>query len=506
MTYEALTDATLTPLTTDPTVPPVQSFARIAYRQLVRNKLAMFGFALVMVVLTIAVLVPFLANDKPYVIHMTMPNDYEAAYYSWLDAHEQVAAILAAGTIDPKRLARNRRVLLANLQRMATQLAAPLPQRIDDYADLYRELLAGPVQAPAAWEALQRDIQAQLAPSRVTLVECNYYPLFRNLRALELFFLVLYGAALLQWLVRNRFAPTWRKAALALLVATAVAVAWTALVPLRTVPTGYFKTVLTDDTFALFPPIPYGETEGIIEEDREPPTWLLPADARTGSYHLLGTDTIGRDVASRMIYGARIAMIVGFVAVTIYVALGILIGSFAGYFRGAADMVISRFIEIVICFPTLFLILIVLAYLRPSIVNIMVVIGLTSWTGVARLTRGEFFRIVTLDYVSAVQALGGSTLRIIFRHILPNGIGPVLVVASFGIASAILVESALSFLGLGVPQPYASWGTLLNEGHANIQGTWWLTVFPGIAIFLTVTAWNLFGEGLRDAIDPRLKQ
>jgi peptide/nickel transport system permease protein len=136
----------------------------------------------------------------------------------------------------------------------------------------------------------------------------------------------------------------------------------------------------------------------------------------------------------------------------------------------------------------------------------MVVLGLISWTGVARLTRGEFFRIGTLDYVSAIRALGGSNWRIIFRHILPNGIGPVLVVASFGIASAILIESALSFLGMGVPQPSASWGTLLNDGRSDIWGAWWLTVFPGFAIFLTVTAWNLFGEGLRDAIDPRLKQ
>ncbi len=289
-------------------------------------------------------------------------------------------------------------------------------------------------------------------------------------------------------------------------VAALVAIAWSLACPRRIIPIGYYKELTPQASLALYPPVFYGETEIIIEDMKQPPTWLIPRNKRGPNVHLLGTDMIGRDVLSRMLYGARIAMVIGFVAVSIYVTIGVMVGSCAGFFRGRVDIVVSRLIEIVICFPTLFLILIVLAYLRPSIINIMVVLGLTSWTGVARLTRGEFLRIGTLDYVNAIRALGGSNLRIIFRHILPNGIGPVLVVASFGIASAILVESALSFLGMGVPQPYASWGTLLNDGRADIQGAWWLTVFPGFAIFLTVTAWNLFGEGLRDAIDPRLKQ
>ncbi|MBI5154015.1 ABC transporter permease [Candidatus Poribacteria bacterium] len=217
----------------------------------------------------------------------------------------------------------------------------------------------------------------------------------------------------------------------------------------------------------------------------------------------MGTDTNGRDVFARMIYGARISMLVGIVAVSIYVTIGIFLGALAGYFGGWTDLVLSRIIEIVICFPVLFLILSVQAFTRPSILNIMAALGLVWWTGVARLQRGEFLRIVNLDFVQAVRALGGSHLRIIFMHVLPNAFGPILVMISFGIAGSILVESALSFLGFGVPQPTASWGDLLLNGRADPQGTWWLTVFPGFAIFLTVTCFNLMGEGVRDALDPR---
>jgi peptide/nickel transport system permease protein len=207
-----------------------------------------------------------------------------------------------------------------------------------------------------------------------------------------------------------------------------------------------------------------------------------------------------------MIWGTRISMSVGFIAVGICLVIGIFFGSLSGFFRGWIDIAISRLVELVICFPVFFIILTVLAFLRPSIVNIMVVIGITGWTGIARLCRGEFLKLVKMDFVTAAHALGTSNTRIIFKHILPNAMGPVLVAVSFGIAGAILTESALSFLGFGVPQPTASWGDLLNNGRNDIQGTWWLTIFPGLAIFLAVTAFNLAGEGIRDALDPRLKQ
>ncbi|MCC7392125.1 ABC transporter permease, partial [Candidatus Sumerlaeota bacterium] len=213
--------------------------------------------------------------------------------------------------------------------------------------------------------------------------------------------------------------------------------------------------------------------------------------------------TNGRDVLARMIYGTRVSMLVSIVAVAIYTMIGMLLGAVAGYFRGWTDIIISRLTEVVICFPALMVILSVQAFLKPSILNIILTMAALWWTGVQRLQRGEFLRLVNLDYVQAVRALGGSNLRIMAMHILPNALGPILVMTSFGIAGAILVESALSFLGFGVPQPMASWGDLLNNGRNDINGTWWLTVFPGLAIFLTVTCFNLVGEGFRDALDPQ---
>jgi peptide/nickel transport system permease protein len=229
---------------------------------------------------------------------------------------------------------------------------------------------------------------------------------------------------------------------------------------------------------------------------------LMPPD----SYHYLGTDEQGRDVLSRMIYGSRISLSVGIVAVSIYTLIGIFFGAVAGYFGGKWDMVLSRFIEVMICFPTFFLILTLLAILGPSIYYIMIVIGLTGWTGIARLVRGEFFRLRDQDFVTACRSQGMKTSRIIARHILPNALAPVLVSATFGIASAILVESALSFLGFGVQPPTPSWGDLLSQSRDFIDIAWWLTIFPGVAIFVTITSFNLVGEGLRDAIDPKLHQ
>jgi peptide/nickel transport system permease protein len=229
---------------------------------------------------------------------------------------------------------------------------------------------------------------------------------------------------------------------------------------------------------------------------------LMPPD----QYHLLGTDEQGRDVLARMIYGSRVSLSVGFVAVSIYVLIGIIIGALAGYFGGKMDMMLSRLIEVVICFPTFFLVLTLLAVLGPSIYYIMLVIGVTGWTGIARLVRGEFLKLRDQDFVTACRSQGMGNGRIIFRHILPNSIAPVLVSATFGIAAAILVESSLSFLGFGVQPPTPSWGDLLSQSRAFIDIAWWLTIFPGLAIFLTITSFNLVGEGLRDAIDPKLRR
>lgn len=224
--------------------------------------------------------------------------------------------------------------------------------------------------------------------------------------------------------------------------------------------------------------------------------------------HVFGTDNVGRDVLSRIIHGTVIAGSVGLVSVGIYVMIGIIIGALAGYFRGWVDIGISRLIEIVICFPTFFLIITIVALWETfSIYNIMIALGLISWTGVARLVRGEFLKSMSEDYVQAARALGLGHGRIIFRHILPNAIAPVFVSASFGVAGAILTESSLSFLGFGVAPPTASWGEILGQGRRYInENLYHLVWVPGFFIFYTVTMFNLLGEGLRDALDPRLRQ
>lgn len=223
-----------------------------------------------------------------------------------------------------------------------------------------------------------------------------------------------------------------------------------------------------------------------------------------GGDHLLGTDSLGRDLLSRMIYGARVSLAVGFVAVGISVTIGILLGALAGYFGGMTDSVIMRFVDIMLCFPSMFLILAVIAFIGPSIWNVMAVIGITGWMGVCRLVRAEFLTLRERDFVAAARAVGAGPMRIIFRHILPNAMAPVLVAAVLGVAGAILTESALSFLGLGVQPPIPSWGNILAEGRDNMDIAWWLSVFPGAAIVVTMLGYNLFGEGLRDALDPRL--
>ena len=221
--------------------------------------------------------------------------------------------------------------------------------------------------------------------------------------------------------------------------------------------------------------------------------------------HYLGTDQLGRDVFSRMLYGSQISLSVGFVAVGISILIGILVGAMAGYKGGWVDSLLMRFVDIMLSFPSFFLILTVVAILRPNIYNVMIVIGITSWEGTARFVRAEFLSLRERDYVQAARALGVKDRRIIFRHILPNALAPVFVTASLGVASAILIEAGLSFLGFGVQPPAPSWGNILTEGRTYIFDDWWLTLFPGLAILITVLSFNLFGEGLRDALDPRLR-
>jgi peptide/nickel transport system permease protein len=228
---------------------------------------------------------------------------------------------------------------------------------------------------------------------------------------------------------------------------------------------------------------------------------VLSPPSRT---HFLGTDELGRDLFSRIMWGSRVSLKVGIVAVGIAIIIGIIVGSISGFYGGKVDAVLMRFVDIMLAFPTFFLILAVIAILEPSIFTIMAVIGVTSWMDVARLVRAEFLTLKERDFVDAARAIGVSNTRLIFRHILPNALSPVLVSATFGVAGAILTESGLSFLGLGVQPPDPSWGNILTSGKDNIEVAWWLSVYPGLAILITVLSYNLVGEGLRDALDPRL--
>lgn len=240
----------------------------------------------------------------------------------------------------------------------------------------------------------------------------------------------------------------------------------------------------------LMPLVPYSPYEYNLEEVLQPPSLR----------HIMGTDEQGRDVLSRLIYGARVSLFVGLVSVLIYSAIGILIGALAGFFQGRIDMLISRFIEVVICFPTFFLILCLLSLFSSnefSLLNIMIVISLTSWTGIARMVRGEFLKLAKSPYILSAKAMGYSKWRILFFHMLPNAVSNVLVLMIFGVGSSILIESSLSYLGFGVSPLNPSWGSMLNQAREFMDFAWWLSVFPGLAIFLTLISIHILGEKIK---------
>lgn len=239
--------------------------------------------------------------------------------------------------------------------------------------------------------------------------------------------------------------------------------------------------------------VPYAPDQQNLLQRLNPPS----------SQHWLGTDDLGRDVLARLLIGTRVSLGVGLTAVSISCLFGTLIGLISGYFGKWVDAILMRAVDVILCFPTFFLILMVIAFLEPNIINVMIVIGLTSWTGLARLVRAETLALREREFVLAVRAMGLSTPRILFFHILPNAAAPILVTATLGVGNAILTESALSFLGLGVQPPAPSWGNMLTAGKDYIYFAWWLSLFPGLAILFTVLAFNLLGEGLRDVLDPR---
>jgi len=261
------------------------------------------------------------------------------------------------------------------------------------------------------------------------------------------------------------------------------------------------------DSWAVWPlvyqdpkhPVEEGEFDGIPGNPQK------ISEGQPNRYNFFGTHEMGVDVFSQVVHGARVALLVGFLVMGIAATIGISVGATAGYLGGWVDMILSRLIEVVLCVPSLVLILALLAVVeQPSIWHIMAVLGITRWPPIARLARAEFMKLKQTEYVLAARGLGAGTRRIMFRHILPNALAPVMVPIAFGIASAILIEAGLSLLGFGSPDTI-SWGSILQSGMENPEA-WWLILFPGAAIFLTVLAYNLIGEGIQEATDPRLRE
>ena len=221
--------------------------------------------------------------------------------------------------------------------------------------------------------------------------------------------------------------------------------------------------------------------------------------------HVMGTDEFGRDVLTRVLYGARISLSIAFIAVVISVTLGTAVGAASGFFGGAVDTVLMRFVDMLISFPRLVLLITVIALFERSIALVILVLGLTLWPSTARIVRGEVLSLREREFIQAARALGLSSARIIYRHIVPNVLGPVIVAATLGIGNIILIEAGLSFLSLSIPPPDPSWGTMIYDGREFMLQAWWVATFPGLAIVVTVVAFNLVGDGLRDALDPRLR-
>ncbi|MBI1290498.1 ABC transporter permease subunit [bacterium] len=463
------------------TEPRPLSYMEEVWREFRRHRLAVVALTVAAVVLLVALYCPLIANNRPLYLRAPIVSEYR-------DATAIAAEQLQLSTPESAHIAAR------SLGIMREHLSPP------ERRELEALLVTESTPSARADALMAKFFDRETVP-------VMRFPAFRALSRAELAALLLLPFFLLLRIGfkrRSNFALLIVAAVMSLAVAQALRVVYPDVQDTRSYRRLIASEEFARDGFALMAPVAYGENENLIADARTAPTWLVPdAKRRSGNWHWLGTDTNGRDVLARMVYGARVSMLVGVLSVGLYTLIGMVLGSIAGFYGGWTDQAVSRLLEFVICFPVLMVILAVQAFLAPSLWNLILALALLWWTSVARLQRAEFLRLADAEFVHAVRALGGSDLRIMALHLIPNSLAPILVVISFGIAGSIVVESALSFLGFGVPQPMASWGDLLNNGRNDVSGLWWLTIFPGLAIFLTVTCFNLVGEALRDALDPR---
>ena len=536
-------------------IPRGESQWGIIWRQFRKRKLAVFSAAAIWVLISVSIWAPFIANDRPLMFIGFNRQEYQES--------SRTARIMLNQFIEQKWKTSDEpwfdwrrtqvEVMSLQLDLMGAQLADQEFEQLEQFRRQFYEAVG--VDDPegvdlAVLKQQRTDLRQTFDARKVSFQYRQFWPVFRSLSAIEVSFL-LWNLSIWLWPVwaklfnlvlfkgDKRPTPAALRALMIVGLPVFASVIWSLVVPQRLDRTNYKEAVLSNQTDlatnalvvfegVVWPPIHYGLDEDHLSRKFARPLLLgqkeateeestdSPSPAKQGptkneemgrwdSPNWLGTDDIGRDILTRMIWGGRVSLTVGIVAVGIYVTIGIIVGAVAGYFRGASDMVISRIIEVVICFPSFFLILTIVAFLGPSIFNIMIVIGVTGWTGIARLVRAEFLRLAEQEFVLAGRALGYSPWRIIFKHVLPNAMAPVMVSATFGIAGAILTESGLSFLGFGITVPTPSWGGILSSGREAIFRAPWLIYFPGTAIFVTITAYNLVGEALRDAADPRLR-
>ncbi len=512
-----------------------QSQWELIAREFGKRRLAVVAAFLILSLVTISIFAPLLANDRPLYYVGFNRFEYQEAARTLRGAIGQLSEVRLQAKSSPSQLGDLAQAARLQITLMSSALPPEQSAKLRDLGTRLEQTLSQSDAKVATTElkSLQRELRSEFDGRDVTLVTRSHWPVFASLIWSDIVFLVANGLVL-TWPVWNRVLRRWGGPAhdgastgwyIAVMVGLPLVcgLVWGGLVPQRVDRTNYKSGVLASDDAdkkaavvfqsVVWPPVTFGVDENDLAGKTQPPVWyrrvktalvIVPL-SRWSSAHWLGTDELGRDMLCRMIWGGRVSLSVGIVAVAIYVTIGIVIGSLAGYFRGLCDLIVSRIIEVVICFPAFFLILTIVAMIGPGLFNIMIVIGLTGWTGIARLVRGEFLRLVDQEFVLAGRALGYSPLRLIFRHVLPNALAPVLVSATFGVAGAILTESALSFLGLGITVPTPSWGGILADGRQALDRAPWLIHFPGLAIFLTITSYNLVGEALRDAADPRLR-